>query len=129
MKKLAAVALIAPIVLGAAACSSPSRGTVKGTFPYCGYQPVQDGVFVIDENQAPCVVDDTRGAGNRSGYSGNHVVLVPLGTGGPRTPLATPSATATKASPSATPKVSLTKSATPTAAKATSTAKVSLTKR
>lgn len=85
--KLALVAIVAPIVLSVAACSSHKPSIVKGTFPYCQYQPVTGGVFVPEYNHAPCVVDDTDEAGHRGGYHGTHVVIVPRGTGGTRTPL------------------------------------------
>lgn len=91
-KQLVVVALVVPMVLGAASCAGAPKGKAKGTFPYCSYQPVEDGVLVPEENHAPCVVDDTREADDRSGYSGGHVIIVPQGTSKARTPL--PSTTA-----------------------------------
>lgn len=90
-RTLVAAALVVPVVLGAAACSSTVKkpGTVKGTFPYCAYQPVEDGVFVPEENPRQCVVDDTRESDDRSGYSGGHTVIAPRGTAATRTPLPT----------------------------------------
>lgn len=91
MKKTAIVAaLVVPLALGATACSS--KGQAKGTFPYCSYQPTEDGVFVPEDNPRQCLVDDTREADDRAGYKGGHVVVVPRGTtSSTRTPLPVPS--------------------------------------
>jgi hypothetical protein len=91
------------VLLGATACGSAPKGQVKGTFPYCTYQPMEDGVFVPEENPRQCVVDDTREADDRAGYKGGHTVIVPRGTtSATRTPLPVPS-TAKPTTQKATP--------------------------
>jgi hypothetical protein len=87
MKKTVVAAVVLPLAaLGLSACSTATpKGKAQGTFPYCSYQPVEDGVLVPEENKAPCVVDDAREADDRSGYNGTHVIVVPRT--GTRTPL------------------------------------------
>lgn len=105
MKKPAMIAasLVIPVMLGAAACSAkPKTGTVKGTFPYCSYTPVEDGVYVPEENPRQCVVDDTREADDRADYKGGHTVIVPRGTSTTRTPLPSTAKATPKPSPAKT---------------------------
>lgn len=74
--RLAGAAIVTAAVVGAATVGcTTSNGTVRptgtktGTFPYCAYTPVEDGVQVDEDQKVPCVLNDVREADKRNKVS------------------------------------------------------------
>jgi hypothetical protein len=72
--RIASVALLVATSLGVAACSANDgstsstvhpAGSKTGTFRYCSYTPVEDGIKVHEDESVPCLVADAREADDR----------------------------------------------------------------
>lgn len=65
------LAVFGSAFLGACASSPHATGSISpagnahGTFRYCSYTPVEDGIRIAEEASVPCIVTDAREADDR----------------------------------------------------------------
>lgn len=71
----ASITVVTALGVTATACSSVSKphyaptGSENGTYGYCAYTAVEDGIKIDEDQSVPCLVTDVREADDRTGKS------------------------------------------------------------